>query len=206
MIIADSIIKRKLENVYFIRGNGKTTAADILSDKYGIYVYHTDNERSKFFKNAVPEFQPAMCREVDDYWSLPAEEALEWEKDIVREFTPMVIADIIGLSVLHEKIICEGDIDASSISGIYTNAVFISYNGKGFDFFSRPEQAKMLDEIKNRNITPEEKEKLIKNAYDIVNGANKKPIPEGIKIIARDDSTEPEQTAEKIAEYFGFGK
>ncbi len=50
MIIADSIIKRKLENVYFIRGNGKTTAADILSDKYGIYVYHTDNERSKFFK------------------------------------------------------------------------------------------------------------------------------------------------------------
>lgn len=204
MIIADNILKNKLKNVYFIWGSGKTTAADILSEKYGIYVYHTDHERSKFFGIAEKEFQPSMCRVVPDFWALPKDEALAWEAEIVREFTPMVIADLIELSAVHEKIICEGDLDFAALSGIVTNAVFISYHGKDYDFFDRPEQRKMLDDIRKRDISDAEKEELIANAYSIVNGKENK-APDWVKQILRDDHSAPEGTAAEIANYFGFG-
>jgi hypothetical protein len=105
MLIPDNILKRKLHNVYFIWGSGKTTAANELSRKYGFFVYHTDYSRSEHCKNADPQFQPALCRDVPDYWALDPSDAAKWEGDIVREFTPMVIADLIQLADRYEGII-----------------------------------------------------------------------------------------------------
>lgn len=76
MQIADNIIKHALSNVYFIWGSGKTTTANALGQKHGFYVYHTDNSRSRHFKNAHPDYQPAMCRNVHDFWALEKDDAL----------------------------------------------------------------------------------------------------------------------------------
>ena len=212
MNIADNIIKKKLENVYFIWGSGKTTTANALAEKHGFYVYHTDDSRSWHFKNAQPEFQPAMCRDVPDFWALEKDDALQWEGDIVREMTPMIIADLIGLATQHKGVICEGDIDIDGIISVVTNAVTISNHGKDYEFFDRHEQKHMLDDIKNRtDITEEEKQKLIDNAYHILSGDNtdKFAMPRetklyGVKQIIRDNTTSIEQVTMLIEEYWNL--
>ena len=213
MLIPDNVLKQKLQNVYFIWGSGKTTAANELSRRYGFYVYHTDDNRNKHFNNADPQFQPALCRDVPDVLALDPQDALQWESEIVRDFTPMVIADLIQLSVLHKGVICEGDIDIDAVIPLINHAVTISNYGSPYDFFDRPGQRNMLDEIRNRDIPEEEKEKLIRNAYKIVgDNSEKKPnrdipretIQYGVKQIIRDDNSTVEQTADIIAEYFGL--
>lgn len=159
-----------------------------------------------------------MCRDVPDYWSLDPEDATKWEADIVREFTPMVVVDLIQLASRYEGVICEGDIDIDAIVPIATHVVTISNYGQSYDFFDRPDQRHMLDEIRSRpNLSEGEKEKIIQNAYRIVggnSGISTEPVREipgetimyGVKQIIRDDTTTVEQTAANIAEYFGLMK
>jgi len=45
MYIADHILKRRLENVYFLWGRGKTTIASHLSSHFGGMIYSTDDSR-----------------------------------------------------------------------------------------------------------------------------------------------------------------
>lgn len=212
MNIADNTIKKLLENVYFIWGSGKTTTANALAKKHNLYVYHTDDSRSWHFKNVHPDYQPAMCRDVPDFWALEKEDALAWESAIVREMTPMIVADLIGLSVQYEGIICEGDIDIDTVMPVVTNAVIISNHGKSYDFFDRPEQAHMLEGIKKKtDLNGEEKQKLIDNAYHILSSdfEDKVSIPRetelyGVKEIIRDETTSVEQVVQMIEEYWGL--
>ena len=61
MYIADNIIRDRLKKVYFIWGRGKTTVSDRLRDKFGFYVYRTDDSRDYHRKDASPIYQPYMC-------------------------------------------------------------------------------------------------------------------------------------------------
>jgi len=92
MNIPDNILKQKLQNVYFIWGGscaGKTTSAAELQRRRDCCLYSTDYNRTKYFDNALPEYQPAMSRKIDPF-AVSKEEALQWEVEIVREFTPMI--------------------------------------------------------------------------------------------------------------------
>ncbi|MDR1410564.1 MAG: CHAP domain-containing protein [Oscillospiraceae bacterium] len=198
------------KNAYFIWGSGKTTTANELARRLGCYVYHTDNSRSRHFQNAKPELHPALCRDVPDIWLLDPEEALRWERDIVREMTPMIIADLTELAAQYKIVICEGDIDVDIIAPLTANIAYITNRGKPYDFFDRPEQRNMLDDIRNRtDLADEEKAKRVQNACAIVSGMqNDEPPREviqlGVKEIIRDETTTVEQTADAIAVYFGF--
>ena len=210
MFIADNILKQRLQNVYFIWGSGKTTIANALQKKYDCFVYHTDYERARHSRSADPAFQPALCRDVPDYWALDPEDAKQWEKDIVREFTPMVVSDLLALAPQHKCIICEGDIDIDQIVPIATHAVTISNYGNAYDFFARPDQQGMLDGILNRaDLSDSEKAERVKNAYDIVGNNTTPEIPYetqkyGIKQIIRYESSTIEETTNLIAAYFHF--
>lgn len=205
MQIPDNILKRLLQNVYFILGDG-IAAADELGRRYGIYVYHTCDYRYIHHQNADPQFQPGLSRIVEnmqDFFAQDPEDAMQRERGIVHDFTPMVIMDLIQLSAKHEKIICENDIDIDSIIQIVTHAVVIS-NDKPLDsFINRYEH-----EIRRRDISEDEKEKLIRK----LNAAWGKGKPEspremnqyGVKQIFLDDHSTVEQTADIIAECFGF--
>ena len=215
MHIADNIIKKRISNVYFIWGRGKTTITSGLRSRYGCYVYDTDESRQRHLSNADTAYQPHMLRDyekeygVSDFWELSPEIINEREKHWLREFTPMVIMELVLLAPLHEIILCEGDIDYGAVLPVASHMVHLSNLGTQFDWFQRPDHIHMLDSIKNRtDISEADKDLIIKNAYNAV-GMNETPLPDwvtshGVKNIAWDDNTAVEQTISDVAEYFGF--
>lgn len=217
MNIADSIIKNKLKNVYFIWGSGKTTIANRLSEKYGFYIYNTDESRNRQMKLANPVDQPYMCRNfekeygVKSFWELPKEVIAEREVHFVAEMTPMMVAELIQLSSLHNVIICEGDIDYSAIAPVATNAVHLCNQSTSFDWFNRPDHENIRDTVAGRtDLNDEEKQRVIEHAYECVTPAESN-IPDwvtelGIKNIIWNNHTSIDTTASEVAEYFGFTK
>ena len=218
MLIADNILKNKLKNVYFVTGSGKTTIANEMSKHLNnCYVYHTDN-RGPFFKLADPKYQPAMCRDVLDYFALDKDDAHNWECNIVKEFTPMIIIDLIYLSSQYDVVICEGDINLELIIDaiVKENMVYIKHIGKTGDFFDRPEQRHMLDSIINDNSLSEEEKKLkIEKMYDIVGRPNQEIVEDSIpdviknndiKVIVRYDDNTVEENTNKVLKCFKLNK
>jgi len=217
MIIPDSILKNKLKNVYFIWGSGKTTIANYLKEEYGFYVYSTDESRDRQFDLANLIDQPYMCRDFENeygvmsFWELPQEVIAEREKHVVSEMTPMMIAELIELSSLHDVIICEGDIDYYAVAPIATHCVHLCNQSKSFDWFKRPDHEDIHNIVGNRtDLSETEKQSIIYNAYNAVS-QDRGIIPEwvyklGIKNITWDDSTSAETTAAEVASYFGFAE
>lgn len=204
LLIPENIMKRLLQNVYFIWGdNAAIAVADELGRRFGLFVYHTCEHRANHSQNADPKFQPGLCRDVPDYWALDPEDALQWESEIVHDFTPMVIMDLIQLTTKYERVVCENAIDIDDIIQFVTHAVTISNYGTPSDFFDRYE-----NEIRSRDISEDEKERLIRKVNAIFGKANRE-IPRetrqyGVKQIIWDDNSTVEQTADIIAEYFGL--
>jgi DNA-binding transcriptional MerR regulator len=205
LLIPDNVLKRMLQNVYFIWGDG-IAVADELGRRYGLFVYHTCENRSKHSKNADHQFQPGLCRfeeNMPDFWVQDPEDAMQREREIVHDFTPMVIMDLIQLTAKHEKVICENDIDIDSIIQFVTHAVKISNYRTWDDFFDRYE-----NEIRRRDISEDEKERLIRKV-NALRGKAKREISRettqyGVKQIIWDDNSTVEQTVDVIAEYFGL--
>ncbi len=217
MNIPDAVIRRRLANVYFLWGRGKTTIAGFLAEKYGFYVYSTDDSRRWHMADAVPEDQPYMCRDfmaeygVKSFWELPSEVIDEREKHFLREMTPMVIADLIALAPQHRIILCEGDLDYETVAPVASHTVHLHYCGNGFDWFNRPDHADSLRAIEARaDLTREEKDRLIQAAYLAV-APKERNLPEWVvrlkvKNIDWDDGTGVKQTAGEVESCFGFGE
>ena len=217
MDIKNSILKRALRNVYFIWGRGKTTIANRLKEKYGFYIYSTDDSRDWHMDNAIPEDQPYMCRDYESeygvrmFWELPPEVISEREVHFLEEFTPMVVADLIALSRVHSVIICEGDIDYRLIAPVATQAVYLLNRGKGVDFFNRPDHIDELNYIRSReDLSEEEKKAVIENAYRAVS-SDENDLPDWvtelcIHSISWDESVTVEETVKDVEKYFGFDK
>lgn len=217
MNIADSIIKNKLKDVYFIWGSGKTTIANRLNEKYGFYVYSTDESRNRQMKSADPVDQPYMCRDfekeygVKSFWELPKEVIAERETHFVAEMTPMMVAELIQLSSLHKVIICEGDIDYCAIAPVATNMVHLCNQSTSFDWFDRPDHENIRDTVARRtDLSDEEKQRVIEKAYECVTPAELSApdwVTElGIKNIIWNDHTSIDTTIAEVAEYFGFSE
>ena len=214
MRIADAVIKNKLKNVYFLWGRGKTTIANRLREKYGFFIYSTDESRNRHMADATPENQPYMCRDfekeygVSSFWELPAEVIAERETHFVEEMTPMIVADLIALSPQHRVVICEGDIDYEAVAPIASHMVHLRNGGTKFDWFNRPDH-RDLQEIEARtDLTKEEKARIIENAYQAV-AIDESSLPEWvtrleIKNIDWNDHTSIEQTAQEVEDYFHF--
>lgn len=217
MLIADSILKRKLENVYFIWGSGKTTIANRLREKYGFYVYSTDESRDRQMVVANPVDQPYMCRDyhkeygVRTFWELPKEVIAEREEHFVAEMTPMMIAELIQLSAVHKAIICEGDMDYSAVVPIATHIVHLCNQSATFDWFDRPDHDNIRDIVAKRtDLSDEEKQRVIDHAYECVTpdkSSGTDWVAEfGIKNIVWNEHTSIDTTAAEVAAYFGFAE
>ena len=214
MNIADSIINEKLKNVYFIWGSGKTTIANRLKEKYGYYVYSTDDAKDRLWETATPDEFPDMCRDyvkeygVKSFWELPKEVIADREAHIQKEVTPVMIVELIALAKEHKVVICEGDLDYESVIPVAEHGVYLRNCGTKFDWFNRPDHS-TLDGIKNRtDIGEAEKRAIIENAYAAVSG-QEKILPawvkeHHIKHIDWDDSIDAEQTLVDVEQYFLF--
>ena len=200
--IPDNVMKRMLENVYFILGDG-ADVADELGRIYGYFVYHTCDYRYIHSQNADPQYQPELCRDAPDFFSLDPEDALQRELGVVRDYTPMVVMDLIQLAAKHDSVICENDIDIGSIIHLVTHAVMIS-NVKNWDgFIEAYEKA-----IRQRDISDDKKEQLIRRLNAAWGrGKPENPrgtTPYGVKQIIRDEHSAADQIVDEIAENFGL--
>ncbi len=205
-----------MENVYFLWGRGKTTIANILSDRHGFYIYSTDEARDRLMLVATPEKQPYMCRDfeseygVNSFWELPNEVIAEREAHFLEEMTPMIINELVSLSEKHSIVICEGDIDYKQIAALSNNTVYLRNCGTKFDWFDRPDHDN-LDYIRNRtDIDEAQKQALIDKAYASV-GNNESLLPDyvsryNIKVISWNDCITAEKTANDVEAYFGLAK
>jgi len=205
LLLPDNVVKRALRNVYFIWGDG-VAVADELGRRHGLFVYHTCEHRQEHFRNADPRFQPGLCRFVDnmpDFFAQDPEEAMRREREIVQDFTPMVIVDLIRLSVTHEKVICENAMDVDGIIRMVTHAVMISNHGTWDDFCGRYEQ-----DIRRRDVSVEEKERLIRKVHTVWGKGNpenpRETNPYGVKQLFLDEHSTVVKTADEIADYFGW--
>ena len=203
--VPENVMKRLLQNVYFIWGDG-TDVANELGRKHGIYVYHTCDNRYKHTQNADPKFQPGLFRfemNHENYFAQDPEDAWMGECAIARDYTPMVIMDLIQLTAVHEKVICENVIDVDSIIPFVTHAVNIC-NAKAVNgFYDRYE-----NEIRFRDISDAEKERLI-GRVGMMREKAKLGFPfnsaqYGVKQIIPGDNSTVLQTADIVAEYFGL--
>jgi len=208
--IPDNVLKRLLENVYFIWGCGEgISVADELGRRYGFYVYHTCRHRQKHCQNADPAFQPVLCtfkEDGDGFLTKPPEAVMQGERQMVHEFTPFVIMDLIQLAAQYEGVICENDIDIESILQIVTHAARFSYNNNYsddgfFDWYAEKTRSRS-------DISEEEKESYIRNVKPAIEDV-KGEIPGettqyGVKHILWDAHSTVEQTADELAEYFGL--
>ena len=207
--------KEKFSNIYFIWGRGKTTIANILRKRYDAYIYSTDEARDRLMLVADPIKQPFMCRDfvaeygVKSFWELPREVIAERERHFLQEMTPMILTELYEISKEHGIILCEGDIDYSQIIALSNNIVYLQNCGAKFDWFNRPDHDN-LDYIRNRtDIDETQKQALIDQAYASV-GNNEGTLPDyvisnKIKVITWDDNITPEETANEVEVYFGFG-
>lgn len=215
MEIKDSVLKHRLQNVYFIWGRGKTTIANRLAQQYGWYVYSTDESRGRQIALADPTDQPYMCRDyeqeygVNSFWELPPEVIADREQHVLAEMTPMMIAELIALSPLYDVILCEGDIDYAAVAPIATHAVHLCCCDASFDWFDRPDHEDIRALVADRtDLTEEEKQAVIDNAYAVV-GTDCGIVPDwvndlGIKNIMWNEHTGIDNTAAEVAVYFGF--
>jgi len=214
MIIPDNIISQKLHNVFLIIGgscSGKSTSAKYLNEKYGMYHYSTDFMRKTYYERASIYYQPTLCRKINDFYDLNIDEAIEYETNVIKEVTPMIIADLIELSGKYERIICEGVyailiaplISYDKIIYLYTSNEMIKN-----DFFTRPLQSQILENINNRtDISDSEKENRINHRIDMACGVISK-IDEikrlNIKQYCRKEESTINGMLDTIEKHFGL--
>ncbi|MCM1246273.1 MAG: hypothetical protein NC293_11585 [Roseburia sp.] len=99
MIKYESMLKKQLKKVYFIRGSKRVEVANAIAEKYSIYIYHMEDTGDK-----------------------------KMEKEDWRDLTTRTVVKLIELSEVHGKILCEGDPAVDLILPIASHIVTISEN------------------------------------------------------------------------------
>lgn len=170
----DHILKQTLENVYFIRGNTKTTVVEALAEKYSLYVYHTGSSRNKHIKEELSLRLTEPDSEVSgEQVQEEPEDVGRREREVLREFTPMVVSELLELARIYDKVLCEGELDIDSLLPIATHIVTISDDADESGFSDCADEQQMLEEF-------------------------------GAKQIIQSDTTTVDDIVKEAAKYFGF--
>lgn len=213
MIFQDNIIKKYLENVYFITGTpcgGKTTVSRELSKKYGIPVYDIDEHFEEHQRMSDPKSQPAMnqnFKDADEFFGRNVEEYRAWLLQNTREQLDFVLLDLIRLSQ-HGKILCDCHLRLDQVAS-FTDPSRVAF------MIKKPEN--LVDEYCNRadhqgfsnfihSATDLEKAKETCNATLL--SLNEK-FYEEVKAseyfwLERDNARSVEETVALVARHFGF--
>ena len=213
MIFQDNIIKKYLENVYFIAGTpcgGKTTVSRALSKKYGIPVYDIDERFEEHQRMSDPASQPSMnwqFKDADEFFGRSVEEYRSWLLKNTREQLDFVLLDLMRLSQ-NGKIICDCHLTLEQ-------AAQVTEPSRMAFMIKKPEN--LVDEYCNRadhqgfsdfihSATDVEKAK--KTCNETLLSLNEK-FYEDVKAseyfwLERDDKRSVEETAELVARHFGL--
>jgi hypothetical protein len=131
-----------------------------------MYYFSGDMKHFSYYKKADPIKHPAMCRDMSDYFDLPADFLIRRERSVFAEQTPMIVDDLIECAVHHNMVIFDGIMDMEYTSKrAHKNRVIyfdIAMDIRKRDFFRREDHIHMLENIRsNPKLSNEEKERRI---------------------------------------------
>ena len=213
MIFQDNVIKEYLKNVYFISGTpcgGKTTITRALGKKFGIPVYVIDDQFCVHQLRSDSEHQPNMnsqFKDADEFFGRTVEEYRNWLVDNSREQLDYVLLDLIR-QAQDSVVLCD-------IHIVGTDAMKFTDPSRIAFLIREPKD--LVDEYCNRadhspfrefihSTTDYEKAKATCNEtlyslnierYDYIKSSD-------FFWLERDDSRTVEETADLVAEHFGW--
>ncbi|MFH5881827.1 AAA family ATPase [Liberiplasma polymorphum] len=167
MEIKDNIIKKKLENVYFIAGTncgGKSSMAKALSEKHDMYFYSADSEYWNHRKISDEVSQPNMNRPFlgwEDYFMRDAKKQAEWLIKAEKEEMDFIIVDLLEIaSQTDKKIVVDihRDVDLFKRISDYHRVIFLLAENDLIqkEYFGREDKNDMLVCIKRETKDPDE--------------------------------------------------
>lgn len=107
-------MENDLAHVYWIGGSpcsGKSSVAELLAERYGLYYYNCDDAFPRHQVQASPELHPAFYRisqmGCEELWMRPVAAQIETEIALYREEFGLILADIRPFPP-HKPILVEG--------------------------------------------------------------------------------------------------
>lgn len=201
------------DNIYFILGvpcTGKTTLAKLLAPKHGLRYFSGDEVHFHYFKQANEKDHTAMSRNMSDFFDLSLPFLIQYERDVMTEQTPMILADLVRLSLEHERVLFDGILDLALLRPqVAKNRIVyvtVSRDIRARDFFARDDHKGMLQSIYNTaGITEAEKERRIalrKNAA--ISFCVEDARAYDICQVTRDDHTKTEEMLAFVERHFAL--
>jgi hypothetical protein len=213
MYIANNVIANALKNVYWVLGGatgGKTTAARILSEKYGMVHYNADEKMWNHKQIAIPSEQPAFCRHFsswEEYFGRPIDEYSKWLADMNDEAASMHIVELIQIA-RDSKVVFEGIISLDLVKSIsdYNRIVYLHADEDVVRkaYFDRQDKDDMYQLIKTLSNPLEIIDKIYQMVIDGSKEGLEKAKGRGLKIIYRDMNNTVSGMMAQIEEHFGL--
>ena len=220
MLIEDNILRYYLRNVYFITGTayaGKSTAAKLLSEQYGLHLCGENYFTPVTNQVADPEIQPNLCyipnlKDWRDFVRRSPEEYAAWCKGCSREVVGFEIAHLISVSQ-QQKVIVDTNIPVSELKRIadyHHVAVMLSPQSMSVErFFDRsdPEKQFLLQQIQLCE-HPEQVMKSYREGLALINSpaVYASYAESGFFTLVREDDGRDtrQQVCDQLAAHFGF--
>jgi hypothetical protein len=213
MIFQNNILREYLKNVYFLTGTacgGKSTTAQVLSDKYGIEVYRIDEHHDEHRLLSNPIDQPAMnrqFRDADEFFGRSVDEYTAWLLGNSREQLGYILLDLIRLSQ-DKKIICDCimTVEEAQQLTVHSRVAFLVRDPVNLaeQYANRPDH----QGFKNWLESASDVEKAKAVCSETLGRINRKAIADikdsGYFYLERKGDKTPEEVAQLVAQHFGW--
>ncbi|BCG57178.1 hypothetical protein [Paenibacillus sp. URB8-2] len=103
MKISDRLLRRYLDHVYWICGGpcgGKSTMTEMVSSKWGMTLYSSDDHTFEYQKKANPQDHPAILRHFVDwewYFLGRGNDRGQWLNSVFEESVEFIILDLLQM-------------------------------------------------------------------------------------------------------------
>ena len=216
MEIADNLLKKLFENVYFVIGTayaGKSTMVRMLAEKYG-GVWCGENYNDKLFGLIDPARQPNLCYfETMSGWQefigRTPERYAAWLDGCAREGEGLELIELIRRTEEGRRVFVDTNISMDALKRISDErhvAVMLSDPAVSVSrFFDRPDAEKQF--IYQRILEAPDPQAAMANYRAILERVNspenyRKFEESGFFVLKRDDARTPEETLAILERHF----
>lgn len=218
MIIANNILKKLFENVYFITGTayaGKSTMVRMLAQKHG-GVWCRENYTEDLFGLIDPEHQPNLCyfdtmSGWQEFVNRTPEQYEAWLYGCAEENTGLEMIELIRRTEAGKCVFVDTQLSPQALGQIsdYKHvAVMLSDPAVSVSrFFDRPDAEKQF--ICQKIMEAEDPEATMANYRAVLQRINspenyRRLGDSGFFVLKRDEARTPEQTLEILERHFGL--